>query len=49
MQCQVWRRQLSYIDKRSLEVYERAERQGIAFDWLIADRDACAVGRNYYK
>ena len=45
--AQVWHRWLSHINKRSLELVNRKNGNGVAFDGSIADCDVCAVGKSH--
>ena len=43
--AQLWRRRLDHLNRRSLELMQRNDRNGITFDGTIADCNVCAVGK----
>ena len=42
---QLWHRRLGYLNKRSLELMQRRDGNGVAFDGSIDHCDVCAVGK----
>ena len=44
--AQLWHRWMDHLNKRSLEVMQRHDGNGITFDGTIADCDVCAVGKD---
>ena len=45
--AQVWCRRLGYLNKRGLELMNRNNGNGVAFDCSIANCDVCAVGESH--
>ena len=45
--AQVWHRRLGHLNKRSLEIMDRKNGKGVAFDGSIANGDVCAVGKSH--
>ena len=43
--AQLWHRRLGHLIRRSLELMQRHDGNGITFDGTIADCDVCAVGK----
>ena len=43
--AQLWRRRLGHFNRRSLELMQRHNGNGIIFDGTIADCEVCAVGK----
>ena len=43
--AQLWRRRLCHLNRRSLELVQRHDGNGITFDGTIADCDVCTVGK----
>ena len=44
--AQLWSRRLGHLNRRSLELMQRHDGNGITLDGTIADCDACAVGKD---
>ena len=47
--AQVWHRRLGHLNKRSLELLNRENGNGVAFDGSIADCNVCAVGKRSHQ
>ena len=45
--AQLWHRRLEHLNKRSLELVQRHEGNGVAFDGSIDHCDVCAVGKSH--
>ena len=45
--AQLWHRRLGHFNKRSLELMQRRDGNGVAFDGSIDHRDVCAVGKSH--
>ena len=43
--AQLWHRRLVHLNRRSLELVQRHDANGVTFDGTIADCDVCAVGK----
>ena len=43
--AQLWHRWLGHLNRRSLQLMQRHDGNGITFDGTIADCDVCAVGK----
>ena len=43
--AQLWHRLLGHLNRRSLELMQRHDGNGITFDGTIADCNVCAVGK----
>ena len=43
--ARLWHRRLGHLNRRSLELMQRHDGNGITFDGTIADCDVCAVGK----
>ena len=44
--AQIWHRRLDHLNRRSLELIQRHDGNGITFDGTIADCDVCVVGKD---
>ena len=45
--AQLWHRRLGYLNHRSLELVQRRDGNGVAFDGSIDHYDVCAVGKKH--
>ena len=45
--AQLWHRRLGHLNRRSLELTQRNDGNGITFDGTITDCDVCAVWKAY--
>ena len=45
--AQLWYRRLEHLNKRSLELMQRRDGDGVAFDGLINHCDVCTVGKSH--
>ena len=45
--AQLWHRRLGHLNKRSLELIQRRDGKGVAFDGTIDHCDVCAVGKSH--
>ena len=46
--AQLWHRRLGHLDKKSLELMQRRDGNGVAFDGSINHCDVCAVGESHH-
>ena len=45
--AQEWHRRLDHLNKRSLDLMNRKNGNGVAFDGSTVDCDVCAVGKSH--
>ena len=45
--AQAWHRRLGHLNKRSLELMNRYNGNGVAFSYSIANYDVCTVGKSH--